>query len=203
MYEKMLAVTNRHLSPRPFLEQIERLAKSDIAGIILREKDMSEADYEAVAREVLATCARYDKPCTLHTFVDVARRLNCPRIHLPLPLLMEYAAGARGELASASGSGAANRGKLAGFTTIGTSLHAADEVAVAERCGATYLTAGHIYATDCKRGLPPRGLDFLRAVTAKATVPVYAIGGITPAKIPELVATSAAGGCIMSLAMRL
>lgn len=201
MYENLLAVTNRHLCERSFLEQIERLAKSDIAGIILREKDMSEADYEALAREVLAICKRYQKPCTLHTFVEVARRLNCPRIHLPLPLLMEYAAGDGGESASASGADA--RGRLAGFTTIGTSIHAAPEVAVAERCGATYLTAGHIYATDCKRGLPPRGLDFLREVVAVATVPVYAIGGITPAKIPELVATGAAGGCIMSLSMRL
>lgn len=202
MYEKMLAVTNRHLSERPFLEQIERLAQSDIAGIILREKDMSEADYEMLAHDVLAICARYRKPCTLHTFVDVARRLNCPRIHLPLPLLMEYAAG-DGELASASGSGTAKCGRLAGFTTIGTSIHAVEEVAVAERCGATYLTAGHIYATDCKRGLPPRGLDFLREVVATATVPVYAIGGITRANSAEVLAAGATGGCIMSLSMRL
>lgn len=203
MYENLLAVTNRHLSPRPFLEQIERLAQSDIAGIILREKDMSEADYEMLAREVLAICARYDKPCTLHTFVDVARRLNCPRIHLPLPRLMEYAAGDGGESASASASGTAKCGRLAGFTTIGTSVHAAEEVAIAERCGATYLTGGHIYATDCKRGLPGRGLDFLRAVTEVATVPIYAIGGITRANLAQVLSAGAAGGCIMSLSMRL
>ncbi len=44
--------------------------------------------------------------------------------------------------------------------------------------GASYLTAGHIYATDCKRGLPPRGLGFLKEVCREVSIPVYGIGGI-------------------------
>lgn len=48
----------------------------------------------------------------------------------------------------------------------------------AEQLGASYLTAGHIYATDCKRGLPPRGLGFLKEVCREVSIPVYGIGGI-------------------------
>ena len=48
----------------------------------------------------------------------------------------------------------------------------------AERLGATYVTAGHIFTTDCKKGLPPRGLDFLKNVCDAVTIPVYGIGGI-------------------------
>ena len=40
------------------------------------------------------------------------------------------------------------------------------------------MTAGHVYVTDCKKGLPPRGLEFLKEVCTKVTIPVYAIGGI-------------------------
>ena len=40
------------------------------------------------------------------------------------------------------------------------------------------MTAGHIYATDCKQGLPPRGLDFLEEVCRAVDIPVWAIGGI-------------------------
>ena len=41
----------------------------------------------------------------------------------------------------------------------------------AERLGATYVTAGHIFTTDCKKGLPPRGLDFLKNVCDAVTIP--------------------------------
>ena len=48
----------------------------------------------------------------------------------------------------------------------------------AERLGAAYVTAGHIFTTDCKKGLPPRGLDFLKNVCDAVTIPVYGIVGI-------------------------
>ena len=53
-----------------------------------------------------------------------------------------------------------------------------------------------MFATDCKKDLPPRGLEFLRAVCAAVSVPLYAIGGISAeniaAAIKEL--TAAKGG---------
>ena len=64
------------------------------------------------------------------------------------------------------------------FTKIGISIHSVEEAKEAEQLGASYLTAGHIYATDCKRGLPPRGLGFLKEVCREVSIPVYGIGGI-------------------------
>ena len=65
--------------------------------------------------------------------------------------------------------------------------------------------AGHIYATDCKKGLPPRGLSFLREVCSNVTVPVYAIGGIgfADGRIEEVCKNGAKGACIMSEVMKL
>ena len=68
--------------------------------------------------------------------------------------------------------------------------------------GASYLIAGHIFATDCKRGLPGRGLPFLREVCAAADKPVFAIGGITPGNIADVRNTGAQGVCVMSGLMR-
>ena len=65
------------------------------------------------------------------------------------------------------------------------------------------MTAGHIYATDCKKGLPPKGLSFLTDICVNSSVPVYAIGGITENKVPELKQAGAKGACIMSAAMKL
>lgn len=157
----------------------------DIDGIILREKDMSETEYEVLAEDVLAICERYHKKCILHSFPDAARRLGCQNIHLPLRLLLE------------------NSGCMDGFVHIGSSVHSVQDALDAQAAGATYLTAGHIFDTDCKKGLPGRGMGFLAEVCRAVNIPVYAIGGITEKNLPEVMAAGAAGGCMMSLAMRM
>ena len=73
-----------------------------------------------------------------------------------------------------------------------------EDAVLAEKLGCTYITAGHIFDTDCKKGLPGRGLDFLKNVCAGVSVPVYAIGGISPANISKVRETGAAGACVMS-----
>lgn len=59
-------------------------------------------------------------------------------------------------------------------------------------------TLGHIFATQCKPGLPPRGLALLKEVCTHSPIPVYAIGGITLANLPQVLEAGAAGGCMMS-----
>ncbi|MBQ1518925.1 MAG: thiamine phosphate synthase, partial [Ruminococcus sp.] len=107
--------------------------------------------------------------------------LGCDSIHLPLPVLRQ-----------ASGEDKAK------FRMIGCSCHSPEEAREAESLGAGYITAGHVFATDCKKGLPPRGLEFLRQVCSTVDVPVYAIGGISAENIEDVRKAGAAGGCIMS-----
>ena len=94
---------------------------------------------------------------------------------------------------------------LAFFSAIGASVHSVDEAQRAQVLGATYLTAGHIFTTDCKKGLPPRGLQFLQEVCQSVSIPVYAIGGITldPQKIETVLSCGASRVCIMSGMMQL
>ena len=122
----MMAVTNRHLCDRDFLEQIEFLASTDIDAIILREKDMTPDEYEHLAKDVLMICHEHHKKCILHSFAEVAAKLNCENIHLPLPVLMELS----------------EKDALEGFKHIGTSVHSVEDALVAEKAGATCLTAG-------------------------------------------------------------
>lgn len=181
----MLAVTNRALCHGDFLAQLEKLAKLDFAGIILRERDLTAAEYENLARAALSICTRHNMPLFLHSHIQIARTLGVRRIHLPLELLVK------------------NSGRLADFSEVSTAIHAIAEVKAAENAGATRLIAGHIFKTDCKKDLAPRGLDFLQAIVSAASVPVYAIGGINEENLVEVLKTGAAGGCMMSGAMRL
>jgi thiamine-phosphate pyrophosphorylase len=191
VYQNVIAVTNRKLCGRPFLQQVLRVCCNQPKAIILREKDMPEEEYLLLASQVRMICNLSGMKLILHKYRGVARNLGIRDIHIPLS-----------ELEDINLSGGADYDY---FDQIGCSVHSVDEARRAEHLGADYLTAGHIYATDCKKGLPPRGLDFLRDVCEAVDIPVYAIGGISPDpyQIREVMEAGAKGACIMSAAMRL
>lgn len=177
----ILCITNRSLCKEDFLKRIEKIASANPKGIVLREKDLTEDEYKSLAIKVIEICNRYNTPCILHNFTKVALELNHPYIHLPLHIL---------ENASAE-----DRRK---FKVLGASCHSIDDAVRAEKLGCTYITAGHIFDTDCKKGLPGRGLDFLKNVCESVRIPVYAIGGISRENIAQVKNAGAKGICVMS-----
>lgn len=181
----ILCVTNRQLCEEDFLTRIEHIAAAKPAGIILREKDLDENAYTQLARQVMKICEAHAVPCILHSFPRAAMQLGCTAIHLPLPILRGLSAQDR-----------------QAFSVIGASCHSTADAAEAQTLGCTYITAGHVFDTDCKKGLPGRGLDFLQRVCACTDIPVYAIGGIHAQNIHAVRAAGAAGACVMSGAMR-
>lgn len=180
----ILCVTSRGLCGGGFLRQVEKIAAAGPAGILLREKDLTEEAYEALAGDVLSVCRAYGVPCILHTYPGAAQRLGCSALHMPLPLLEKMSQEERSR-----------------FSVLGASCHSEADVRRAEALGCTYVTAGHVFETQCKAGLPPRGLEFLRRACRAASVPVYAIGGISPENIARVRAAGAAGACVMSSLM--
>jgi thiamine-phosphate pyrophosphorylase len=96
--------------------------------------------------------------------------------------------------------GCVPRDFLVGFST--------DDPELARRAvadGADYLGCGAVYATGTKvEAGAVIGVDRLDRVARAVEVPVVAIGGVTPARAPELARTAAAGvaviGAIMSAA---
>ena len=185
---KVIAVSNRKLCARPFLKQMERVCQVKPQAVILREKDLSEEEYRILAEEVLSVCKKHEIPCILHKFWKIALELECTSVHLPLPELRKIPKEVKEQ-----------------FQRIGTSVHSVEDAKEAEELGVSYMTAGHIYATDCKKGLPPRGIDFLKEVCSAVTIPVYAIGGIHAGtgQIQEVMECGASGVCIMSEMMRI
>jgi thiamine-phosphate pyrophosphorylase len=181
----ILCVTNRALCREDFLARLEKIAAARPAGIILREKDLPEGEYRRLAEQALRICGKYGTNCILHSFAAAAAELGARSVHLPLPVLREMS----GEL-------------KAEFAEIGASCHSAEDAREAQRLGCTYITAGHVFETDCKRGIPGRGLDFVRKVCKSVDIPVYAIGGISPENIAAVREAGAAGACVMSGIMR-
>ncbi|MBQ3392535.1 MAG: thiamine phosphate synthase [Lachnospiraceae bacterium] len=180
----IICVTNRKLCREDFLTRIGRVAACRPAAVILREKDLSPSEYEALARQVMQICMEYGVPCVLHSFADTARLLGAQALHVPLPLLRAMPDAQKKQ-----------------FARLGASCHSVEEALEAQRLGCTCITAGHVFDTDCKKGLPGRGLSFLREVCAASDLPVYGIGGIGPENIEQVREAGAAGACLMSSLM--
>lgn len=177
-----IAVTNRKLcnSQEDFLQRIAILSEELETGdfILLREKDLPQKEYWQLAEQCLVICQKSKANLVFHT-------------HLPPSIAIENS-----YLHTANQS--MKKKIFPQIRSLSTSVHSIEEALLAEKLGADFLIAGHIFPTDCKKGLPPRGLEFLRSVYGAVTIPVYAIGGITAERIPEVLVQGAAGICVMS-----
>lgn len=181
----LICITNRKLCSNNFLDQIEMIASAHPKAIVLREKDLSEKEYEQLARQVMQICQKHGTQCILHSFSNVAIALGATAVHMPLPLLQKMTPQEKSH-----------------FQIIGASCHSLEEAKEAQDLECTYITAGHIFLTDCKKGLPGRGLPFLEEICKTVRIPVYAIGGISSQNMESVRKTGAAGACIMSGFMR-
>jgi thiamine-phosphate pyrophosphorylase len=84
----------------------------------------------------------------------------------------------------------------------GVSVHNLDEAIKAEKSGASYILASHIFATDCKKGLKPKGLQLIRDIKRNVSIPVIALGGISPQNSNQVLDAGADGIAVMSYIMQ-
>ena len=125
----MIVITSRNLCARPFLEQVELLARAHPEMIILREKDLCYDELLSLASQCLEICERCRTPLAINSNMDVARELNVCRIHLPIQLLREAE-------------------DLSDFSLVGASVHSVEQAREAEDLGVDYVLAGHVYHTE-------------------------------------------------------
>ena len=178
----LICVTNRKLCQEDFLQRIHQLAQARPYAVMLREKNLDLPAYERLAWKVKEICDCYGVLLMLHQNSRVAEKMKHSYIQLSLPALRAYQ-------------------KREHSLLIGASVHSVAEAEEAQALGAAYVVAGHIYATDCKKGVSPRGVFFLRQVCQAVSLPVFAIGGVTQNNVQEILESGAKGFCVMSEAM--
>lgn len=224
---KLICVTNRKLCKGyekygfdAFYDRISEIVnmKQDIrpASIILREKDLSEEEYREVAKRLKTICDRAGVVFCAHNYALVAEELGTPA-HFPLHVLEKLVrdkkisktnprnSGMLNEISNGMPDGRSNnildgRSEIYNLMRYGASCHSVEDALCAYKLGCDYVTAGHVYITDCKKGLAPRGIDFLKKMCVSVPIPVYGIGGIDleSDKIDEVKQAGAKGACIMS-----
>ena len=181
----LTAVTDSSLLPSgiSLTDRIRLLCELGVRRIVLREKGMPLSDYEKVAKEFVDVCRKYCVISVISHHKELAIELGSDELQLSIGELRE------------------DPDIVKKIRRVCISVHSADEAKDAQSLGASSVTAGHVFATDCKKGVPERGLDFLRDVISTVDIPVYAIGGIDLDVIDSVYHAGASGACLMSTMM--
>jgi len=181
----IIAITDRKISAkRDFLEQIENIAGAGPDMIILREKDLSEAEYKYLAVECARICSYYNVKFCVNSFIKIAKLIDNRRVQLPFRSFVSHLE------------------ELNGFDEVWVSVHTMDEAADAAALGATHLIYGNVFETSCKPGVEGKGIEELKEICKKVPVPVFAVGGINSLNASKVYSAGCEGICVRSFLMQ-
>ena len=199
---KLNIISNRKLCENENLEkQIEKiflayerkiiLKNFDIVALTLREKDLNKNEYLKLIEKVYPICQKYKINLILHQNYDLNLddKYKIDGIHLSYSIFKSLNQNIKAEL-------------IKKYKRIGVSIHSLDEAKEAESLGASYVIAGHIFETDCKKGLEPRGLKFVEDLSSTLSIPIFAIGGIDEKNSQSVIDSGAFSVCMMSNLMK-
>ena len=199
---KLLIISNRKLCKNENLEkQIEKIfvdykektkfKEFQIEGVILREKDLLEIDYLKLLKNVEKVVEKNNGRIIIHKNYDILKEKNknVVGLHLSFETFLNLDENKIENLRQIYGK-------------IGVSVHTLEEAKKSQDLGANYIIVGHIFNTDCKKGLKPKGLDFLKEIAKEIKIEVFAIGGIDFNNYSEVIKTGVTGVCMMSGLMK-
>lgn len=199
---KLNIISNRKLCANENLEkQIEKIFSAyqrkiilenfEIVSLTLREKDLNKNKYLKLVEKIYPICQKYRIDLILHQNYDLRldNKYNIKGLHLSYNTFKSLNKNIREEL-------------IRKYKKIGVSIHSVDEAKEVENLGANYVVAGHIFKTDCKKDLEPRGLKFIQELSLILTIPIFAIGGINQENSHLVINSGAFGVCMMSSLMK-
>ncbi len=148
----------------------------------LRLKDASGRDFLAAARAISAMCHRRRAIFIVNDRVDIAMLSEADGVHL-----------GQNDIPLEAGRRLLGPGKIIGVSTASVEMARA-----AEAGGADYIGFGPMFEGGLKHTRQGKGLSNLAEVRAAVKLPIVAIGGITEASVPEVLAAGADAAAIIS-----
>ena len=171
------------ITPDAAPEAIEELVAAWLRGgvdvVQLRHKSLARGQLLVLARRLADACARAGVLFIVNDHLDIALLSGADGVHLGPDDLSVTAARRVAGAALLVGASASTR--VAGVQ--------------AEREGADYLGSGPAYETPIKTEKRPIGPQGIAAVQAAVGVPVFAIGGMERARLPETIAAGVRRVC--------
>ncbi len=165
----LYAITNNN-DP---LKNVEAILKAGTVILQYREKTNPDPKY---AKKLILLCRNHKAIFIINDDPHLAKMIGADGVHI-------------GEK---DGSYQQARKLLGKKAIIGISCYDSLELAIeAEQLGANYVAFGTFYPSKTKQNTRRPNLDLLTQAKKKLSIPIVAIGGITPENAPPLIAAGA------------
>ena len=163
-------------------EQVEKALKGGVTLVQLREKELSEVDFEQEAKELLELCHKYNVNLIINDNVELAAKVGADGVHIgQSDMEVEKA-----------------RAILGKEKIIGVTAKTVEQAKAAEAAGADYLGSGAVFGTSTKKDAKPMDHALLQEICESVKIPVVAIGGIDGGNILLLKGRKMAGVAVVS-----
>lgn len=151
----------------PWLQAFESALRRGIRRIQLRLPEVPPDRQSALLQLSATRCRKYDAQLLFNGPVDAALAAGVG-VHLRSDALQALAARPVPE-----------------GTSLAASCHSAEDLSHAARLGCDFVVLGHVADTASHPGVPGIGWDAFARLRETTALPIYAIGGMTPADIAE------------------
>ncbi len=186
---RLYIITDRKsCAPTPLVDVVSELLDAGVTAIQLREKDLDDTELLQLAQPIAEVCRNYKAKLFINTSDKVLQRST-----------MSIAGAAGVHLPADAASVRIAKAQVEDNLCVGCSVHSLNAAEKRETEGADFVTYSPIYPTASKPGYGPAvGIKGLAKVVENVRLPVFALGGITPARATECLAAGAFGVAVMS-----
>lgn len=161
---------------------VRQALKGGVKAIQLREKDVGTRELLKIANKIRDLTRQFNASFFINDRFDIAIAVGADGVHLTQNSI----------------PAAAVRKAVKKKLLIGVSTHSLKEAREAEKGGADFITVGPVYRTPSKlRYGKPIGIDTLKKITSKMSIPVFAIGGVKSSNIKYIKEAGAYGAAMI------
>lgn len=185
MLKGLYVITDKKLIPRDdFLATVEMAVRGGANVVQLREKDTPRDEILTLGKAVLELTRKYGVPLIINDSIELAKEIGADGVHLgeedsEVPRAREVL----------------GKDKIIGVSCYGKLERGLN----AERDGVDYVAFGTPFFTPTKPERTPTSFDVLReAVSRIKSIPIFAIGGITPENADSVLETGVDGIAVIT-----
>ena len=162
----LLAITGQASGYQDFLGRFEKLLASGMSLVQLRQPGLADDEYVSRAAGALGLCRDRDVQVLINGSLEVHSRLEGCGYHATSDRLMKLTSR-----------------PVAQSCLFSASCHTLPELVQAERLGVDFALLSPVSKTGSHPRAEPLGWDRFRELASRVSIPVYALGGLSPADL--------------------
>lgn len=166
---EQLLITPEPLDRRSFIHSLEYSLQRGVRMVQLRAKTIERREYVSLAHEVLAVCRQHDARLLLNAEPEILREVDADGIHLDRRQLRLL-----------------HQRPISHDKWLSAACHNIHELELASRIQADFILASPLRKTLSHPDAMPMGFPVLQRLIEMAPMPVYALGGMTTADLPQV-----------------